>query len=144
GPRDRGRGGGQRHERGGRPRRRQRQPPRCGERDPAAQLELGERVLVVDRREPRRSTRSSTANGCRRKARRASSTRSSFATFPTARSSSKRVKRGSCSATRCSGGRPTGTGMRARRQARTKLITPPSLVSVLRCGWSGAVPLVHP
>ena len=35
---------------------------------------------------------------------------------------------------------------RARRPARGRalLITPPSLVTVLRAGWEGAVPLLHP
>ena len=31
-----------------------------------------------------------------------------------------------------------------RSQRRAALITPPSLVEVLRAGWSGAVPLMHP
>ena len=35
-------------------------------------------------------------------------------------------------------------GARDRRDGRATLITPPSLVSVLRSGWSGAVPLFHP
>ena len=38
---------------------------------------------------------------------------------------------------------PAGYGPR-RRQRRAALITPPSLVQVLRAGWSGAVPLMHP
>ena len=33
---------------------------------------------------------------------------------------------------------------RARHDRRTTLITPPSLVAVLRQGWTGAVPLLHP
>jgi hypothetical protein len=33
---------------------------------------------------------------------------------------------------------------RARGGGRASLITPPSLVDVLRSGWSGAVPLLHP
>jgi hypothetical protein len=31
-----------------------------------------------------------------------------------------------------------------RRRAAVELITPPSLVEVLRAGWQGAVPLIHP
>jgi hypothetical protein len=38
---------------------------------------------------------------------------------------------------------PAGYGA-PRRQRRAALITPPSLVEVLRSGWSGAVPLMHP
>ena len=33
---------------------------------------------------------------------------------------------------------------RARAGRRTTLITPPSLVEVLRSGWQGVVPLIHP
>jgi len=33
---------------------------------------------------------------------------------------------------------------RARRDVRTTLVTPPSLVAVLRAGWHGVVPFVHP
>ena len=52
GPRHRG-GGGREHDRRGHgPCGRQPQPARQGRREPAAQLHLGERVLVVDRREP--------------------------------------------------------------------------------------------
>ncbi len=29
-------------------------------------------------------------------------------------------------------------------RAQAQLITPPSLVAVLRAGWDGAVPLLHP
>jgi hypothetical protein len=32
----------------------------------------------------------------------------------------------------------------ARETGRATVVTPPSLVEVLRSGWSGAVPLVHP
>jgi hypothetical protein len=32
----------------------------------------------------------------------------------------------------------------ARRPGRCVLVTPPSLVAVLRAGWNGAVPLLHP
>jgi hypothetical protein len=41
---------------------------------------------------------------------------------------------------------PAGYQARAARPARVAatLITPPSLVAVLRTGWRGAVPLVHP
>jgi hypothetical protein len=35
-------------------------------------------------------------------------------------------------------------GARERRPGRAALITPPSLVAVLRSGWSGCVPLLHP
>ena len=38
---------------------------------------------------------------------------------------------------------PAGYGA-PRRRRRAALITPPSLVEVLRTGWSGAVPLMHP
>jgi hypothetical protein len=38
---------------------------------------------------------------------------------------------------------PAGYGP-PRNQRRAALITPPSLVEVLRAGWSGAVPLMHP
>jgi hypothetical protein len=33
---------------------------------------------------------------------------------------------------------------RPRPDGRTRLITPPTLVTVLRAGWAGAVPLLHP
>jgi hypothetical protein len=33
---------------------------------------------------------------------------------------------------------------RPRRPGDALLITPPALVDVLRSGWSGAVPLLHP
>jgi hypothetical protein len=41
---------------------------------------------------------------------------------------------------------PAGYGARRSRPSRTvvELITPPSLVNVLRSGWHGAVPLLHP
>ncbi|MEN3279079.1 MAG: hypothetical protein V7607_219 [Solirubrobacteraceae bacterium] len=41
---------------------------------------------------------------------------------------------------------PAGYDARAERRARTKatVVTPPSLVEVLRTGWRGAVPLLHP
>jgi hypothetical protein len=41
---------------------------------------------------------------------------------------------------------PGGYAERAARPAgiRAALITPPSLVAVLRAGWDGAVPLLHP
>jgi hypothetical protein len=41
---------------------------------------------------------------------------------------------------------PAGYGERGARPrgAPTTLITPPSLVAVLRAGWEGAVPLLHP
>ena len=41
---------------------------------------------------------------------------------------------------------PAGYGARVARPAREQavLITPPSLVDVLRFGWEGAVPLLHP
>jgi hypothetical protein len=40
---------------------------------------------------------------------------------------------------------PAGyTAGHARPQGRARLITPPSLVAVLRAGWQGAVPLLHP
>jgi hypothetical protein len=41
---------------------------------------------------------------------------------------------------------PGGYGERVARPAagRATLITPPSLVAVLRAGWDGAVPLLHP
>jgi hypothetical protein len=36
------------------------------------------------------------------------------------------------------------SGTVPRRAARAELITPPAFVEVLRAGWSGAVPLLHP
>jgi hypothetical protein len=41
---------------------------------------------------------------------------------------------------------PAGYAQRVARPAgeRAVLITPPSLVAVLRAGWNGAVPLLHP
>jgi hypothetical protein len=40
---------------------------------------------------------------------------------------------------------PSGYAARRPRAAGTAtVITPPSLVEVLRTGWSGAVPLLHP
>jgi hypothetical protein len=40
---------------------------------------------------------------------------------------------------------PAGyTARRPRVPQRTLLLTPPSLVAVLRTGWTGAVPLLHP
>jgi len=40
---------------------------------------------------------------------------------------------------------PSGyAGRRPRPGGRATVITPPSLVEVLRTGWSGAVPLLHP
>jgi hypothetical protein len=41
---------------------------------------------------------------------------------------------------------PAGYGARAQRRAQgtVTVITPPSLVAVLRTGWRGAVPLLHP
>jgi hypothetical protein len=40
---------------------------------------------------------------------------------------------------------PNGYAERAPRRAGTAtLLTPPSLVAVLRAGWAGAVPLLHP
>jgi hypothetical protein len=40
---------------------------------------------------------------------------------------------------------PAGYAERAPRRAGTAtLLTPPSLVAVLRAGWAGAVPLLHP
>jgi hypothetical protein len=39
---------------------------------------------------------------------------------------------------------PAGYADRAPRPTCARVITPPSLVEVLRAGWSGAVPLLHP
>jgi hypothetical protein len=40
---------------------------------------------------------------------------------------------------------PSGyAGRRPRPRGRAEVITPPSLVAVLRAGWAGAVPLLHP
>ena len=41
---------------------------------------------------------------------------------------------------------PAGYDVQASRQVdeRVRLLTPPSLVAVLRAGWDGAVPLFHP
>jgi hypothetical protein len=41
---------------------------------------------------------------------------------------------------------PAGYAARVARPARERatVITPPSLVDVLRAGWQGAVPLLHP
>ena len=39
---------------------------------------------------------------------------------------------------------PGGYAERRSRPSRARLITPPSLVEVLRAGWDGAVPLLHP
>ena len=40
---------------------------------------------------------------------------------------------------------PAGYGVRrVRHRGPTRLITPPSLVEVLRQGWTGVVPLLHP
>ena len=42
---------------------------------------------------------------------------------------------------------PAGYGervARARRASGALVITPPSLVEVLRAGWEGVVPLLHP
>jgi hypothetical protein len=40
---------------------------------------------------------------------------------------------------------PAGYHERRRRpRGRCTLVTPPSLVAVLRRGWAGAVPLLHP
>jgi hypothetical protein len=39
---------------------------------------------------------------------------------------------------------PGGYGSRRPMPARASVITPPSLVDVLRAGWRGAVPLLHP
>jgi hypothetical protein len=41
---------------------------------------------------------------------------------------------------------PAGYAERAARPSdgRARLITPPSLVAILRSGWEGAVPLLHP
>jgi hypothetical protein len=40
---------------------------------------------------------------------------------------------------------PAGyTAAQPRPRGRARLITPPSLVAVLRAGWQGAVPLLHP
>jgi hypothetical protein len=39
---------------------------------------------------------------------------------------------------------PAGYADRAPRDNAAPLLTPPSLVAVLRAGWAGAVPLLHP
>jgi hypothetical protein len=39
---------------------------------------------------------------------------------------------------------PAGYEVRRRMPERVSVITPPSLVEVLRRGWQGAVPLLHP
>jgi hypothetical protein len=39
---------------------------------------------------------------------------------------------------------PAGYGERRPLPARGRTITPPALVAVLRAGWEGAVPLLHP
>jgi hypothetical protein len=39
---------------------------------------------------------------------------------------------------------PAGYAERTSRPLRARLITPPSLVAVLRAGWDGVVPLLHP
>ncbi len=51
-----------------------------------------------------------------------------------------------CSARSCCAGRRPATSRphRDRERERALLITPPSLVSVLRAGWEPLVPLLHP
>ena len=46
----------------------------------------------------------------------------------------------------CCAGRPPATtgGRRGRARGRAQLLTPPSLVELLRDGWQGLVPLAHP
>ena len=64
---------------------------------------------------------------------------------PTARSCCETASRGWCSAGSSCAGRPRATTERAPRPGgRATLITPPSLVAVLRSGWEPLVPLLHP
>ena len=62
------------------------------------------------------------------------------------RSSCATARRGSCAEASCWRGRrrATGSASRARAGERAVVITPPSLVEVLRAGWQGDVPLLHP
>ena len=54
-------------------------------------------------------------------------------------------RRSSCSeSSYCGGRRPATTCARARPDGRATVLTPPSLVGVLRRGWDGVVPLLHP
>ena len=82
----------------------------------------------------------STADGAQRR------TTPRSTTCPTGRSCCATARRGSSRATPCCAGRrpATPSARRGPRGERAALITPPSLVAVLRAGWAGAVPLVHP
>ena len=73
-------------------------------------------------------------------------TRRTARTCPTARSCcATTARRGSCAATRCCAGRPRATPSGAARpRGAVALLTPPTLVGVLRADWDGAVPLLHP
>ena len=95
---------------------------------------------IPARSAPTRSTRSSTASA--RGPRDETPTRRAF---PTARSSSATASRGSCSArSSCAGRRRATRSARPRPAGRAALVTPPSLVAVLRSGWEPLVPLLHP
>ena len=89
------------------------------------------------------STRAYTPSASTRPRRNACSTRRGSPTSPTARSCSTRVSRGWRSARSFCAGHPPGMAGDGLG-GRATLITPPSLAAVLRAGWTGAVPLLHP
>ena len=76
---------------------------------------------------------------------RSAATRQRSTSFPTARSSLTRASRGSCSAaSSCAGPRPATRARGCGPRGRAIVLTPPTLVAVLRTGWQPVVPLLHP
>ena len=64
---------------------------------------------------------------------------------PTARSCSSAGSHGSSAGrTSCGGRRPVAGDRRPAHGRIARVITPPSLVDVLRAGWEPVVPLLHP
>ena len=75
----------------------------------------------------------------------AASTRHGSVSFPTGRSCSTTAHRGSSSASELLEWTPAGYRAHAPRPSgAARLITPPTLVAVLREGWEPVVPLLHP
>ena len=98
------------------------------------------RELHPGRTEPTRSTRSSTRSGC------AASHDAAPPTCPTARSCSHDGEPWLVLGAELLRWTPAGYDERVPRPAREQaaLVTPPSLVAVLRAGWEPLVPLFHP
>ena len=103
------------------------------------------RELHPERSVRTRSTRGSTPSDSRPSGGRSAITRLAWTLSRTARSCCATVLPGSSSDRALGRWTPAGYADRMpRRSEPATVITPPSLVEILRSGWEGCLPLVHP